>query len=47
MRELPKTYDPKQVEKKIYDMWEKNGCFRGEIDSSIWATPWTPPSRIS
>ena len=32
MRELPKTYDPKQVEKKIYDMWEKNGCFRGEID---------------
>ncbi len=32
MRELPKTYDPKQVEKKIYDMWEKNNCFRGEID---------------
>jgi len=32
MRELPKTYDPKQVEKKIYEMWEKNGCFRGEID---------------
>ena len=32
MRELPKTYDPKQVEKKIYDMWEKNGCFKGEID---------------
>ena len=32
MRVLPKTYDPKQVEKKIYDMWEKNGCFKGEID---------------
>ncbi len=32
MRELPKTYDPRQVEKKIYDMWEKNGCFKGEID---------------
>jgi len=32
MRELPKTYDPKQVEKKIYDMWEKNGCFKGKID---------------
>ena len=32
MNQLPKTYDPKQVEKKIYDMWEKNGCFKGEID---------------
>ena len=32
MNQLPKTYDPKQVEKKIYAMWEKNGCFRGEID---------------
>ena len=25
MRELPKTYDPKAGEKKIYDMWMKGG----------------------
>ncbi|MCR5575755.1 MAG: valine--tRNA ligase [Oscillospiraceae bacterium] len=32
MNQLPKTYDPKQTEKKIYDMWMKGGYFRGEID---------------
>ena len=32
MRELPKTYDPKAVEKKIYDMWMKGGYFKGQID---------------
>ena len=32
MRELPKTYDPKAVEKKIYDMWMKGGYFKGKID---------------
>ena len=32
MKELPKVYDPKQVEKKIYDMWEKGGYFRPEVD---------------
>ena len=30
--DLPKTYDPKIVEKKIYDSWEKSGCFRGIRD---------------
>ena len=32
MKELPKIYDPKQVEKKIYDMWMDGGCFKGKID---------------
>jgi len=30
--DLPKTYDPKIVEKKIYKNWEKSGCFRGIRD---------------
>lgn len=30
--DLPKTYDPKNVEKKIYKTWEDNGCFRGVRD---------------
>ena len=28
MEELPTTYDPKQVEDKIYALWEKNGFFK-------------------
>ena len=32
MKELPKTYDPKAVEKKIYDLWMKGGYFKGTID---------------
>ena len=27
-RELPKVYEPQQVESKIYKMWEENGYFR-------------------
>ena len=33
MKELPKTYDPSTTEKRIYEMWQKGGYFRGEIDS--------------
>ena len=33
MKELPKVYDPKQVEKKIYDMWMRGGYFRPEVDA--------------
>ena len=29
MKELPKVYDPKQVESKIYDMWMRGGYFAG------------------
>ncbi len=32
MKELPKKYEPQQVEKKIYQMWMDGNCFRGEID---------------
>ena len=32
MRELPKVYDPASVEKKIYDMWQEGGYFKGVID---------------
>ncbi|MBR4056930.1 MAG: valine--tRNA ligase [Oscillospiraceae bacterium] len=32
MKELPKIYDPKQVEKKIYEMWKEGDCFRGDLD---------------
>ena len=34
MKELPKVYDPKEVEAKIYDMWMKNGYFHAERDAS-------------
>ena len=32
MKELPKIYEPQQVEGRIYKMWEENGCFRAEVD---------------
>ena len=32
MRELPKVYDPASVGKKVYDMWQKGGYFKGVID---------------
>jgi len=32
MKELPKVYEPQQVEGRIYKMWEDNGCFRAEVD---------------
>ena len=32
MKELPKVYEPKKVEKKIYDFWMEGGWFKGEID---------------
>ncbi len=32
MKELPKVYDPHNVESRIYDFWEKGGFFRGIRD---------------
>ena len=32
MKELPKVYDPKSVEKKIYQMWVDGRYFEGRID---------------
>ena len=31
-KELPKQYDPKQVENQIYEMWMENDCFKAEVD---------------
>ena len=33
-REIPKAYDPKATEQRIYDMWLKGGYFTPEIDRS-------------
>ncbi|MBD5559780.1 MAG: valine--tRNA ligase [Clostridia bacterium] len=46
--ELPKTYDPKEREDRIYDRWLKNGYFHAEIDPD--KTPFTiviPPPNIT
>ena len=32
MKELPKVYDPRDVESRIYKMWMDGNCFRAEID---------------
>ncbi len=48
MKELPKIYDPKAVEKKIYDMWVKGGYFKGVIDPE--KKPFTiviPPPNVT
>ena len=47
-KELPKVYDPKQVEGKIYQMWMDKGCFRGVIDPE--KKPFTidiPPPNVT
>ena len=31
-RELPKVYEPQEVEGRIYKMWEEHGCFEGHRD---------------
>ena len=30
--ELPKVYEPQEAEARIYEKWEKAGCFRGQRD---------------
>ncbi len=48
MRELPKVYDPKQVEHKIYDMWLKGNYFHAERDPE--KKPFTiviPPPNVT
>lgn len=46
MRELPKVYDPAAVEKKIYDMWQKGGYFKGVInpDKKPFSIVMPPPN---
>ena len=31
-KELPKVYDPREVEPQIYQMWMDNGCFKADAD---------------
>ena len=48
MRELPKVYEPQQVENKIYNMWEENGYFRPTQKEG--AKPFTivmPPPNVT
>ena len=47
-RELPKTYSPRDVEGKIYESWESNGCFKGNVDYN--KKPYTivmPPPNVT
>ena len=47
-KELSKIYDPKEVEKRLYDEWLKAGYFRAEIDKN--KKPYTiviPPPNIT
>ncbi|MBP8639811.1 MAG: valine--tRNA ligase [Oscillospiraceae bacterium] len=47
-KELSKVYEPKEVEKRIYDMWEKGGAFKGVRDPE--KKPFTivmPPPNVT
>jgi len=47
-KNLAKTYDPKDFEDRIYEMWEKSGAFKAEIDPD--KKPFTivmPPPNIT
>ncbi len=47
-RELPKVYEPKEVESSIYEMWEKGGYFHAEKDEN--KKPFTivmPPPNVT
>ncbi|MBE6934952.1 MAG: valine--tRNA ligase [Ruminococcaceae bacterium] len=47
-RELPKVYDPKQTEKRLYETWESKGYFNAEIDPN--KKPFTiviPPPNVT
>ena len=43
---LAKNYDPKQFEDRIYEAWEKSGCFRAEIapDKKPFTIVMPPPN---
>ena len=35
-RELPKVYEPQQVENEIYSMWEEKGYFRPQNKEDVF-----------
>lgn len=46
-KELPKVYDPRQVEPRIYQMWTDGGCFKAEPnpDKKPFSIVMPPPQR--
>lgn len=47
-KELPKVYESREVEGRVYEMWEKNGCFEGRRDPD--KRPFTivmPPPNVT
>ena len=48
MQNLPTTYDPKQIESRLYQKWEENKYFHAEVDET--KKPFTiviPPPNIT
>ena len=48
MKELSKTYEPKEIEEKLYRRWEEKGYFRAHVNPK--KTPYTivmPPPNIT
>lgn len=45
-KELAKTYDPKQIEEKMYEKWCENKYFHAEVDRSKkpFTTVMPPPN---
>jgi len=47
-KELPKIYEPREVEGRIYEMWEHSGCFKGHCDPNKKAfTIVMPPPNVT
>ena len=47
-KELEKTYNPKDIEERLYKKWEDNKYFHAEVDRS--KKPFTivmPPPKVS
>ena len=47
-KNLPKNYDPKDFEQRIYDSWQENGCFSSKVNKD--KKPFTivmPPPNIT
>ena len=47
-KELPKVYEPQEVEARVYETWERSGCFKGRRDPK--KKPFTivmPPPNVT
>jgi len=44
---LPPRYDPRKVEGRVYEMWEKGGYFRSTVDERKPYTIVIPPPNIT